>query len=540
MKKIISVLVCLAVVFGCCAFAFTAHAEDYKTGDIIEFGTYPQSEVKDAGLIETLNNLDGDWVSYGYYSGTGDWTDGQMTSSDYMRYKDISYDGSKYRGVTFDSYRPYYTGLTSSDNEQSSNGYNTGTTYWFKYEPLKWRVLDPSTGLIMCNSIIDSQPYNNYVISNGTDGHGENADWGDPAQTYYASNWAKSSLRAWLNNDFYNTAFSGEQKSNILTSINSNKCNATLTGNSGYEEYDSADTQDKVFLLSYDEVTNSEFGFSSSNTDSNGNRMLQGSDYAKCQGLWVENLSDDPRYGNSNWWQRTPFSYSYHACTVCDDGYAAEDGFAYNTSFGVCPALKIQNLDSDTVAVSTDSDGGNGNATDKSFIIIIASVAAAVLALIVILAVVLLKKKKKTKAKTPQAVNPPAMQAPNVNTDNNSYTPPRQNYAAPPQSAFCTACGSPLANGMRFCAKCGAPVQPATPSAPASAAPVAPPAENLIKYTCTDTGHGGMCAMCKTEYGKLYSVAATKNGKTQSFDLCQTCAAKAVEQFKSANGQKNG
>ena len=60
-----------------------------EVGDIIEFGSYPQSEVKDEGLLTELNLLDLDWVSYEYYSGTGVEDDGLMYSSDYMKYADV-------------------------------------------------------------------------------------------------------------------------------------------------------------------------------------------------------------------------------------------------------------------------------------------------------------------------------------------------------------------------------------------------------------------------------------------------------------------
>ena len=39
--------------------------------------------------------------------------------------------------------------------------------------------------------------------------------WGDSDKTHYASNWEYSSLRAWLNDDFYNTAFSKTQQNRI-------------------------------------------------------------------------------------------------------------------------------------------------------------------------------------------------------------------------------------------------------------------------------------------------------------------------------------
>ena len=162
-----------------------------SVGDIIEFGSYPQSKVTDSVTVSRLDGATKKWESYGYYSGTGSWYDGNMKSSDYMQYADITYGGNKYRAVTFSEYRPYYTGdkSSSSNSNQITNGYYTDNVYYFKYEPLKWRVLDASTGLVVCDSAIDSQAYNNYIIkSNGE-------YYGDSGKNHYASDWENSSLK---------------------------------------------------------------------------------------------------------------------------------------------------------------------------------------------------------------------------------------------------------------------------------------------------------------------------------------------------------
>ncbi len=304
---------------------------NYSTGDYIYYGTYPQSEVTDSALVSALNGASGSWKSYGYYSGTGDWDDGQMKPSDYMRYKDVSYNGSKYRAVTFDSYRLYCTGYTSSSNEQQRNGYYTGNVYWFKYEPIKWRVLDPSTGLIMCDIAIDSQAYNNYIYHNGS------GDYGNSSCTYYANNYAKSSIRAWLNKDFYNTAFSSDQKSNIVST--------TLDNSSSYSPaYDAPSTTDKIFLLSYNDSINSSYGFNSTPSAYDTARQLKSTDYAKCQGCY-QNTSDSYP-GNCRWWLRSPF-YDNVASEIDFDGDSGHDSYVYQTYRGVVPALRLSNLKSD-------------------------------------------------------------------------------------------------------------------------------------------------------------------------------------------------
>ncbi|MBP5781130.1 MAG: hypothetical protein J6X34_07845 [Clostridia bacterium] len=71
-----------------------------------------------------------------------------------------------------------------------------------------------------------------------------------------SATWENCSLRAWLNDEFINTAFSDTEKAWIsLTSLANpdNPEEGTSGGN---------DTADKVFILSLDEAVNTEYGFS--------------------------------------------------------------------------------------------------------------------------------------------------------------------------------------------------------------------------------------------------------------------------------------
>ncbi len=346
-KKAISILLVAIMVFGVVPLAgfvglelFEASAAtitSYEQGDIIEFGCYPQSKVTDEIIISTLNTADGEWISYNYYSGTEDADDGNITASDYMRYKDVMYGSDKYRGVVFDSYRP-----DDTRSSQDDNGYNTGTVYWFKYEPIKWRVLDPATGMVMAETILDSQTYNNYVLRDGSDEYGYLACWGDSSKTYYANNYEKSSIRKWLNNDFYNTAFSASQQSKIQYTTLDNSAYSD-----SYSAYDSASTNDKIYLLSYDEVLDYAFSNCSDLI------IAQGSDYAKCQGLYVTS-----NYSKSSHWQlRTPGYVSANVCCVDYQGYVNTCGYSVNdTLIGTRPALNFNvTSDLDKEALKTPS-----------------------------------------------------------------------------------------------------------------------------------------------------------------------------------------
>jgi hypothetical protein len=285
-------------------------------------GMYPQSNVTDSELITTLDGLAGtlptsansqSWADYGYY------ISGSVSS--YMWYIDIENSGNEYRGVYFTSYRPYYTATTSSTSNsyQDDNGYTTSSVYWFKYEPITWKVLDvqSSSAFLMADLVLDSQDYH-YSTSNRTiDG-----------STVYANNYKESHIRSWLNDNFYNTAFTAAEKARIQTTTVDNSVAST-----GYDPnaYACANTSDKVFLLSYSETTNASYGLSTTTA-----RQLKPSAYAQSQGVYT-----DTSNGNSYWWLRSPDLHNAdYARSVNYNG----DVYSYNVRnsyYGVVPALWI-------------------------------------------------------------------------------------------------------------------------------------------------------------------------------------------------------
>lgn len=340
-------------------FAPKAEAEGktYKVGDIIEFGSYPQSKVSDSSLVSALNKVLKNWVSYGYYSGDG--SSGSMKPGDWMKYADFTYNGTKYRAVTFSQYRPTVTSQKHSVECQSENGYIVDNIYYFRYEPLKWRVLDPTTGLVICESIIDSQAYSDKMYEYGKDMYGYTAYWNDSNHAHYANDYGTSSIRKWLNNDFYEAAFSSVQKSNILTSKLNNEAFSAY-----YSEYNSETTYDKVFLLSCGEIQNTAyFPLYSA-------RQAKGTDYAKCQGLYVSSHSQEE---NSGWRLRSAGDCSSCAGNINSNGdecnYQQIAASVDGTCDGVRPALKISNLSSlDNTNTGTNPTTPNSSAdTSKHF-----------------------------------------------------------------------------------------------------------------------------------------------------------------------------
>ena len=334
LKKLLCLLLVVAMTITCLPIVvFAEEAETTETesvenetelshsqGDIISFGSYPQSEVTDETLKATLTGNAGstdNWTSYNYY------IDGAQ--SDYMKYTDIELDGEKYRGVYFTKYRPENTNDTSSDSCQDDNGYNTNTIYWFKYEPILWKILsyDETTGssIVLSKSVLDSQEFYDNTNNRTIDGN-----------TVYPSNYEYSNIRAWLNESFYNVAFNFSEKGAIV---------ATTLDNRPFKNFESLgsfggnSTTDNIWLLSYTDACNADYGFVE-----RADLIATGTNYAKSQGLLVNSKQ------GVSWRVRTALFDSISL------GVASNGGFLYCTSVvnescrGVRPALTV-NLKSD-------------------------------------------------------------------------------------------------------------------------------------------------------------------------------------------------
>lgn len=102
-----------------------------------------------------------------------------------------------------------------------------------KFGNYEWNVLDivGDKALIITREIIEQKPYHN---------------------KHEAVSWETCSLRKYLNNDFLNS-FTNNQKDRIITTINKNN------GNRWYYLGDEQDTEDKIFILSLEEMAGPYF-----------------------------------------------------------------------------------------------------------------------------------------------------------------------------------------------------------------------------------------------------------------------------------------
>ena len=180
---------------------------------------------------------------------------------------------------------------------------------YYKWEPIKWRVLEKKDGELFLMSAygLDTHSFHN-VKEDVT--------------------WEKSEIRTWLNQEFYELAFSQEEQEAIREELVKNG------GRSGN------DTTDKIYLLSDEEVTTEGmYGFCNyGNLEDDATPITHTRQIKPTQ--YVTNTV--------NWWLRTHSArYANQTMQVFNTGYRCPLGGA-NTSKLLCvPVLHIDSA-SDT------------------------------------------------------------------------------------------------------------------------------------------------------------------------------------------------
>ena len=248
-----------------------------RDGSYIYFGEYPQTVKADNVTITSTTD------SRGYYLGSDGFYYAKSTCSRTLRDYTLSNGGS----VT------------------------KGTTYYFKVEPIRWRILSESDGnaLILCDIIIDYREFN------ATDDN----------------NYKNSDIRKWLNGEFLSNTFNGLQQG-LINCVEVDNSFATYdwvySGMTAQEN-----TFDKVFLLSFADATNASYGF---NQDT---LLRQPSDYSLIKG------------SVGIWQLRTPIKQVQINTYIWYDHVAVVDQWGFvNTAHGshvgsesgIVPALQIR------------------------------------------------------------------------------------------------------------------------------------------------------------------------------------------------------
>lgn len=162
-----------------------------------------------------------------------------------------------------------------------------------------------------------------------------------PYNTEYDITWEKCTLRAWLNGEFLNKAFSATEQSAILmTKVDNSK-------SQGYSEWNTDggnNTEDQIFLLSYAEA-NKYLGVIYNDSNNLKSRVAPTA-YALARGAWTSDSNNTEDGAAAGWWWlRSPGYNSDRAANVFTDGSLLDRQVYLN--YGVVRPAFWLNLESD-------------------------------------------------------------------------------------------------------------------------------------------------------------------------------------------------
>lgn len=174
-----------------------------------------------------------------------------------------------------------------------------GTEYWFKCEPITWKILS-SSGRAYClvlTLFLDAHRYNQCYYGRTSNGR-------------YENNYEKSEIREWLNGDFYKTAFALGNSKIHTVAVDNSEASALYPENS----YVCSGTKDKIYLLSGKEYVTADYGFAPLYNIHDPVRQCKTSDWARANGAY--SYTGSSYLYNGYYWTRSPYSISYYAWFV--------------------------------------------------------------------------------------------------------------------------------------------------------------------------------------------------------------------------------
>ena len=274
------------------------------SGTYVYFGDWPQTIKADSVTVDESQS-----VTMGantYYKGS---------------------DGAWYAKCTEKANESGYKYSDGTDVAQAS----ANSTKYFKVEPIKWRVLTNDYNgkkLLLAENILAAHRY-----------------------AGSSNNYKNSDIREWLNGTFLGAAFTSTAQSRIADTTVDNSARSTNPNanptlwNRGYNDYACENTSDKIFLLSEQETTESDYGFAAyyvykgdSNGTTESTRIRMTTDWSKASGAYQDTTAG---YGGW-WWLRSPdCNYSTYARGVYSSGHAYRYYSVYDYNAGVVPALSI-------------------------------------------------------------------------------------------------------------------------------------------------------------------------------------------------------
>ena len=230
-------------------------------------------------------------------------------------------DSNYYAKCTENAYADNYTYSDGTTVAQAS----ANSEKYFKVEPIKWRVLNPSASgnkILVAESILTAHRFDDD-----------------------SNNYKDSEIRAYLNDGFLNAAFTATAQNLIATTTVDNSAASTNPAsnasewNDGTNDYTCDNTSDKIFLLSEKEATTTDYGFTAYTiVELEKSRIRVTTDYAKANYAYQSTTAGSGGW----WWLRSPYyDNSKFAREISVGGNASNASTVDTGRGGVVPALSI-------------------------------------------------------------------------------------------------------------------------------------------------------------------------------------------------------
>ena len=253
----------------------------------LNFGRYPQTVVSDEKLIKKLEKI---------------------TETNSLGY--IEYKGEEYKRQVAD-------GLNSKSIFQNGDEVVDGKTYYFKVEPIKWRVLETANGSykLLSECVLDTQQfyaslYETIIMSPNSYKYSNMRAW------LNGYNGTSYGVEDYTNKGFIDIAFTEEEKAIIKTTLVEKN------------------TNDRIYLLSVEEAINTIYGFDSNQYAKDSAREANATDYAIARFCSIDE-------GKGRWWLRSPDEDSHGFVIVVDVNGSARILTSVECRDGVRAVLEI-------------------------------------------------------------------------------------------------------------------------------------------------------------------------------------------------------
>ena len=187
-------------------------------------------------------------------------------------------------------------------------------------QPIEWYVLSDDGNQMLL--------YSKYILD---------------LQQFYSErtsvSWKDNLLREWLNNDFYDMAFTDDEKESIIL---------TKLNNIDYIVGDYT-TEDRVFLLAYKDLINSEYGFSTNHKEKSVNRRSAPTPYI-VERMKIEFDHDISKNKTRTSYEKPSYVYAlrsredkeYRIDSVDSLGFVSRDNYLVNDSIFIRPAIYVK------------------------------------------------------------------------------------------------------------------------------------------------------------------------------------------------------